>query len=104
MRDGALLAVDVYRSSTGRVPAILLRTPYDRRNLRQRIAKVERVRLQATSSCYPDTYPNPNTGHDLSLCPPPRVQVAEQSLLTGGARGSSLSLPVRGAPPREVAA
>lgn len=63
----------------------------------------ERVRLQVTSSCYPDIYPNPNTGHDLGEGPPPRVQVADQAVLTGGAHGSSLSLPVRGALPRGVA-
>jgi putative CocE/NonD family hydrolase len=68
------------------------------------LAPGERIRLQVTSSCYPDIYPNPNTGHDLSEGPPTRFQVAEQSLLTGGPMCSSLSLPVRGALPREVAA
>jgi putative CocE/NonD family hydrolase len=68
------------------------------------LAPGERLRLQVTSSCYPDIYPNPNTGHDLAEGPPRHVQTAEQSLLTGGVRGSSLRLPVRGAPPRELAA
>jgi putative CocE/NonD family hydrolase len=60
-----------------------------------------RLRLQITSSCYPAIYPNPNTGHDLRLGPPPRVQTAEQTLLLGGIHGSSLSLPCRGPHPRE---
>ncbi|HEV7941473.1 MAG TPA: CocE/NonD family hydrolase [Solirubrobacteraceae bacterium] len=68
------------------------------------LAPGRRLRLQITSSCYPDIYPNPNTGHDLILGPPPRVQTAEQSLLLGGAEGSSLILPLHGARPREVPA
>lgn len=67
------------------------------------LAPGARLRLQITSSCYPDIYPNPNTGHDLALGPPPRVQIAEQSLLVGGAGGSAVSLPIRGAMPREIA-
>lgn len=62
----------------------------------------QRLRLQITSSCYPDIYPNPNTGHDLSQGPPPSIQTAKQSLLVGGAHRSSLSLPLRGALPGEV--
>jgi putative CocE/NonD family hydrolase len=64
------------------------------------VAPGARLRLQVTSSCYPELYPNPNTGHDLKLGPPPRVQTAEQSLLLVA---SSLALPVRGRPPRESA-
>jgi putative CocE/NonD family hydrolase len=67
------------------------------------LAPGERLRLQVTSSCYPDIYPNPNTGHDISLGPPLHVQVAEQALLAGGLHGSSLSLPVCGALPIEAA-
>jgi putative CocE/NonD family hydrolase len=67
------------------------------------LAPGTRLRLQITSSCYPEIYPNPNTGHDLTLGPPPRVQIAEQSLLVGGAEGSAVSLPIRGAMPREIA-
>ncbi len=36
MRDGATLASDVYRPPTGRHPAILMRTPYDRTALGER--------------------------------------------------------------------
>jgi uncharacterized protein len=68
------------------------------------LAPGQRLRLQVTSSCSPDIYPNPNTGHDLALGAPPRVQTAEQSLLVGGADGSSLRLPIRGARPREASA
>ena len=60
-----------------------------------------RLRLQITSSCYPAIYPNPNTGHDLRLGPPARVQTAEQAVLLGGDHGSSLALPCRGPCPRE---
>lgn len=63
-----------------------------------------RLRLQITSSCYPAIYPNPNTGHDLRLGPPPRVQTAEQTLLLGGIDGCSLSLTCRGPRPREYSA
>lgn len=67
------------------------------------LAPGTRLRLQITSSCYPDIYPNPNTGHDLALGPPPRVQIAEQSLLVGGAEGSAVKLFIRGTMPREAA-
>lgn len=30
MRDGTLLATDVYRPAAGRVPTLLARTPYDK--------------------------------------------------------------------------
>jgi putative CocE/NonD family hydrolase len=62
----------------------------------------QRLRLQVTSSCYPDIYPNPNTGHDLSLGPPPSLQTAKQSLLVGAPDASSLRLPVLGEMPREA--
>jgi putative CocE/NonD family hydrolase len=65
------------------------------------VAAGRRLRLELTSSSYPELYPNPNTGHDLALGAPPRVAVAEQSLL---ACDSLLRLPVRGSLPRELAA
>jgi putative CocE/NonD family hydrolase len=57
------------------------------------LAPGERLRLQVTSSCYPDLYPNPNTGHDLALGPPPSVQKADQKLLIGS-EASRLQLPL----------
>jgi len=60
------------------------------------LAPGTRLRLQVTSSSYPDLYPNPNTGHDLRLGPPPSVAVAEQTVLAG-AGASTLELPVLGA-------
>lgn len=60
-----------------------------------------RLRLQIASSSYPDLYPNPSTGHDLRDGPPPRVAVAEQTVLVG-AGGSRVVLPVRGTFPREA--
>jgi predicted acyl esterase len=55
-----------------------------------------RLRLQVTSSCYPDLYPNPNTGHDLAEGPPSRVEIAAQTIAVGGPEGSALELPVLG--------
>jgi len=59
------------------------------------IAPGSRLRLQVTSSNYPELYPNPNTGHDLAEGPPPRVETARQAVLVGADDGSSLTLPVR---------
>lgn len=67
------------------------------------LAPGQRLRLQVTSSCYPEIYPNPNTGHDLTQGPPPSVQTAKQSLLVGASEASSLRLPVLGTLPRQAA-
>ncbi|MFZ2052379.1 MAG: CocE/NonD family hydrolase, partial [Solirubrobacteraceae bacterium] len=40
-RDGVLLVADVYRPPSGRVPTLLLRTPYGRRNLPDMLREVE---------------------------------------------------------------
>lgn len=62
----------------------------------------QRLRLQVTSSCYPEIYPNPNTGHDLSQGPPPSVQTARQALIVSSPDTSSLRLPALAAVSREV--
>jgi putative CocE/NonD family hydrolase len=59
------------------------------------IAAGECLRLHVTSSDYPEVYPNPNTGHDPRLGPPPTTQVARQALLVGGDDGASLTVAVR---------
>jgi uncharacterized protein len=66
------------------------------------LAPGERLRLQVTSSCHPDIYPNPNTGHDLATGPPPSIQIAKQSLLVGAAGTSVLRLPLLGEMPSEA--
>lgn len=55
----------------------------------------ERLRLQVTSSDYPEIYPNPNTGHDPRRGKPPEVRVARQTLLVGTRHGGELIAAVR---------
>jgi putative CocE/NonD family hydrolase len=55
----------------------------------------ERMRLQVTSSDYPEIYPNPNTGHDPRTGKPPLVRTARQTLLVGCRHGGELIAEVR---------
>src|SRR5580700_1683861 len=40
-RDGVLLAANVYRLPSGRVPTVLVRTPYSRHDLRDRVTEID---------------------------------------------------------------
>jgi predicted acyl esterase len=52
MRDGVSLLADLYRPPSGRVPTLLLRTPYSRRNLPDLLREVEIEPLLAVREGY----------------------------------------------------
>jgi putative CocE/NonD family hydrolase len=73
------------------------RCQLDLGHLHARVRAGEQLALQVTSSDYPELYPNPNTGHDLTAGVPTEFRVAEQTVICGGAGGSVLTLDVRAA-------
>jgi predicted acyl esterase len=88
MRDGVRLSTDVYLpDAAGPFPVILIRTPSNRV-----YTKGHRIRVEISSSNFPQFDRNPNTGHPFGL--DAELAPATQTVYHDAAHPSHVVLPL----------